>query len=519
MGWTTLNQRTAQAPDQSLTRFCPKLLRYEPAIQDCCDRFTTLKEVSNSAIEGCLRQTRTLIDASMFSPVKGGVCVLMLALGCWCSPALQDMPPSPPHVILITIDGLGANSLADPRSPLPTLRKLAAAGAVAEGLRVSNPTVTWANHTTLVTGVHPDKHGVLFNGLLIRQGPGQSVFMDTERDKIDLVAVPTLYDQLHAARYRTANINWPGTRKATTLDDNFPDVPNPIAHTNPRLRINLIRAGILASDNDAAFHAKGPAAADAAWTAAAGFLMRSRPPHFLLLHLLNPDAVQHRHGPQSPEAIAALAAADQHIAQLLMAINAAGLSNRTTIFITSDHGFAPVTKLISPNVILRKAGLFRPSPNRRAQVVAEGGTAFVYLTQPATRVEDRAKVIALLAHHEGIATIVSPEGFAALRLPDPARNPQMGDLLLVAKPGYAFDDEHFEDNSITVMKSPSGSHGYLATDPQMNGIFIASGVGIKKGMKLGVIENIDIAPTLAALFGQKLSNAEGKILQEILTNP
>ena len=50
---------------------------------------------------------------------------------------------------------------------MPTLRKLAAEGVVADGLRVSNPSVTCANHTTLVTGVHPEKHSVLFNGLLV----------------------------------------------------------------------------------------------------------------------------------------------------------------------------------------------------------------------------------------------------------------------------------------------------------------------------------------------------------------
>jgi hypothetical protein len=96
------------------------------------------------------------------------------------------------HVILITIDGLGAYYLSDPQASLPTLRKLAAEGASAEGLRVSNPSVTWPNHTTLVTGVHPEKHSVLFNGVLVRPGAGESVKIEGARDKSDLVAVPTL---------------------------------------------------------------------------------------------------------------------------------------------------------------------------------------------------------------------------------------------------------------------------------------------------------------------------------------
>jgi predicted AlkP superfamily pyrophosphatase or phosphodiesterase len=148
--------------------------------------------------------------------------------------------------------------------------------------------------------------------------------------------------------------------------------------------------------------------------------------------------------------------------------------------------------------------------------MSEGGTAFVYLTAPATREEDRAKVIELLREQEGIAEILKPDRFAALHLPDPARNPQMGDLILVAKEGYAFSNESYEDDSVTELTFPVGSHGYLASNPKMNGVFVAWGRGIKPGVKLGMVDNIDIAPTIAELLGQQFPEADGKILREIL---
>ena len=55
-------------------------------------------------------------------------------------------------VILISVDGLAGFYFDDPRADMPTLRKLADQGARAEGLVCSFPTVTWPNHTTLVTG-------------------------------------------------------------------------------------------------------------------------------------------------------------------------------------------------------------------------------------------------------------------------------------------------------------------------------------------------------------------------------
>jgi len=57
------------------------------------------------------------------------------------------------RVVVITIDGLAAFYLRDRQAPLPTLRRLAAEGAVAQALHVSNPATTWPNHTALVTGV------------------------------------------------------------------------------------------------------------------------------------------------------------------------------------------------------------------------------------------------------------------------------------------------------------------------------------------------------------------------------
>lgn len=428
---------------------------------------------------------------------------------------LSAHPATNEYVVLITIDGLAAFYLADPQAPLPTLRKLAAEGASAEALRVSNPATTWPNHTTLVTGVNPERHSVLFNGLLARNGPGEPVRIEGERDKSDLVAVPTIYDQLHRAGYRTAAINWPCTRGAATLDDNFPDTPDRIARTTPRFRAELVRAGILEDVEDARFLRKSTAAADQAWCGAALHLLQRRPPNLLLLHLLATDAIQHRYGPNSPAAYAALALADAQLSQVLQALESAGLRKRSTVFVASDHGFARPSKLINPNVIFRKAGMLRPGPRRHAQSVSQGGTAFVYLTEPASGKEDRAKVITLLRDVEGIQEIVEPSRFGALHLPDPASNPQMGDLLLVAKDGYAFSDEFIEDEVITPLPVSLGSHGYLASVPQMNGVFVAWGRRIKRGTRLGVVDNIDLAPTIAALLGESLPSADGKVLTEI----
>jgi predicted AlkP superfamily pyrophosphatase or phosphodiesterase len=75
---------------------------------------------------------------------------------------------SKPMVVVISLDAFGAESLKDPFMPAPTLRMLMAKGAYARSMRPVNPTITWPNHTAMVTGVDPSRSFVMANGLIIR---------------------------------------------------------------------------------------------------------------------------------------------------------------------------------------------------------------------------------------------------------------------------------------------------------------------------------------------------------------
>lgn len=434
-----------------------------------------------------------------------------------------DSAPGQRHVILITIDGFPASMLADPKTHIPNIRELAARGSVAKGMRVSNPSVTWPNHTTLVTGVRAEKHSVLYNGILTRQGPDVPVAVDPKRTKEDLVAVPTVYDFLHGKGFRTAAINWPSTRGAKTLDDDFPDVPDSIQHSTPRLRQELIEKRILHNDKDTDFRSLVAPARDEIWTAAAVHVINHRQPNLLLFHLLNIDGTHHRYGPQSPASYTALALADVHVGKILDALDAAGIRSNTTILLTADHGFATVTNVIYPNVLFRKTGRMEVGASNlvtkaRAQMISEGGTGMVYLNNPETRDADRKKVIELLRGAEGIAAVIEPRDYAQHGYPSPEKNPGMADLVLAAKDGYGFSAAATGELSVrrTGITDNAGYHGFLASNPKMNALFIASGRGIKKGAELGLVDCTDIAPTIAHLLGEKFENADGQILRELL---
>ena len=99
---------------------------------------------------------------------------MKLALAATLLAASLHVSAQPPAarrtVIVISLDGFPGFALDDPRLPVPTLRKLAAQGSMARRMTAVNPTVTWPNHTAIVTGVDASRHGLLVNGTLTLVG-------------------------------------------------------------------------------------------------------------------------------------------------------------------------------------------------------------------------------------------------------------------------------------------------------------------------------------------------------------
>src|SRR5215471_17869797 len=80
-----------------------------------------------------------------------------------------QVAPKDRMTIVISLDGFPAYELDDPALPIPTLRALIREG-VSGRMSTVNPTITWPNHTSMVTGVRPDEHGLLVNGSIVATG-------------------------------------------------------------------------------------------------------------------------------------------------------------------------------------------------------------------------------------------------------------------------------------------------------------------------------------------------------------
>src|ERR1700722_10501174 len=119
------------------------------------------------------------------------------------------------HVVLVSVDGLAATYLDDPKADLLTLREMRKKGASAEGMITTFPSVTWPSHTSLITGTRPSSHGVLANTTYDRRSRRPVVYIgDPELTKEQAIHVPTLYDAAHSAGLKTAAVIWPCTNGA-----------------------------------------------------------------------------------------------------------------------------------------------------------------------------------------------------------------------------------------------------------------------------------------------------------------
>jgi predicted AlkP superfamily pyrophosphatase or phosphodiesterase len=419
----------------------------------------------------------------------------------------QTLPPTSRTVIIVSLDGFPAYAFENPKTPVPVLRQLAAAGTQARRMTPINPTVTWPNHTAIITGADAAHNGMLVNGKILPTNSWPPMKIEPWVPKEQMVHVPTLYDAAHKAGLKTAQVDWVAIYQAPTIDFAFPEVPS----ADGTIEREMVSANLVSADTITHFRDQNIFRRDQIWTDAAIHILGAHHPNLLLLHLLSLDTTHHSYGPGSLAAEGAMAFLDSCVGRLINAVKELGITKSTTIFVVSDHGFKAVKTHLDANAVIAGAGL-----ENSAWALPEGGYALVYIRNHDKSIAGRLR--ARFAGMPGVQSALTPDSYASLMLPTPAQNDQMSDLYLTAAPGYAFANSRGGAVSTTVA-STQGAHGYPNSDPELDAIFIASGAGIQRGRSIERIANLDVAPTVAALLSVKLPEAQGHALAEALTAP
>jgi predicted AlkP superfamily pyrophosphatase or phosphodiesterase len=411
----------------------------------------------------------------------------------------------PRHVVMISIDGLKPESYvrADELGlKVPNLRRLMREGVWAEGVVGVLPTVTYPSHTTLITGVLPNVHGIPSNHYVDPLGTSAGAWYWYA----DEIRVPTLVSAAAARRLRTATVSWP-VSVGLGATYQVPEYMRPGSSHSSDLELlaALSTPGVF---EDAGAHRGRPFPPSSAWTDRervdlARFFIETYRPSLTLLHIFDTDGEEHERGPGSPEAYAAIERADGYVGEIRESLRKAGIESTTLIAIVSDHGFLPISTTISPNTLLARAGLIELGPDGkvrswRAYFHADGGSTALILRDPDDR-ETLDRVTKIVA--EKAADPAS--GIAAVL--DAARVRSFGGsapLVLDASPSFQFGNDASGDWSRPA--AYRGTHGYTPDRPDMYASLILAGPFERRG-SIGVVRMTQIAPTIAEYLGIRLA--------------
>jgi predicted AlkP superfamily pyrophosphatase or phosphodiesterase len=424
------------------------------------------------------------------------------------------------HVILISIDGFRPAVYLDPAREgvkIPNLLALKQAGSAAEGVVVTYPSMTYPSHTSIVTGVSPAKHGIVTNTILDPLNGSRLWFYEKSAMK-----AKAIWDVARMNGLKTAGVSWPVSVGATM------DVIYPESNQVPPDSTWLVRAR----------HDSTPGLVDAVVSDLGGFgerdnldaikrdrfaaaaavrIIRNDKPNLMVIHLMETDSAQHASGPGSPEARAAYERVDAHIGEIVAAVDAAGLRARTAIVVTGDHGFSRVHSLFQPNVVLRDAGLLKTDEkgNITSWEVVLHGMAIVARGKAAPALTDRVSAL-----FENLARTRYKDLFRVVSRKELDERGAYPGALLFIEPaeGYYLGDG-FDQNEFLVGTTRRGAHGFLPTEPRMFTGLILAGAGIRPGVPLPSVRQIDIAPTVARLLGFKIPDIDGVPLSGVIDSP
>ncbi|UAK24962.1 alkaline phosphatase family protein [Sphingomonas nostoxanthinifaciens] len=353
-----------------------------------------------------------------------------------------------PVTILVSIDGFRADYLA--RGLTPTLSALARSGASA-AMRPSFPSKTYPNHYTLVTGLRPDRNGIVGNKMEDAARPGETFTMEKSEDAFWWQEAEPIWTAAEKAGIRTATMFWPGS--------------------------NVENGGVRPHD----WWAYDKAIPEAQRVDAVLDWLR-RPaatrPRFVTLYFDTVDTAGHHHGPVSPEVDAALRAVDGQIARLRHGL--AELHQPANLVIVADHGMAAT----SPDrVVLLKT-------------IADPADMHVVDAGPVATIDP------LPAHEAALASALLrplPHATCYRKADLPARlryghNPRVAPFVCLADMGWLLLEKLPADGV------DLGSHGYDNAAPEMQALFVAAGPAFRHGVRLAPFDNVDVYALLRDLL-------------------
>lgn len=359
-------------------------------------------------------------------------------------------------ILLVSLDGFRADYISRPAAV--RLRQLAASGVRAERMIPAFPSKTFPNHYTIVTGLHPEHHGIIANTMFDATIGRKFTISDTAvtHDPRWWGGEP-LWITVERQGKKSASFFWVGSD--IKINGQLPTwyrtydgrVPN-------RTRVRTVLEWL-----------SQPAGTG---------------PSFVSTYFSDVDDAGHAFGPEAPQTDSAIARVDSLIGALADGITTLGLSGSVNLVVVSDHGMTPLAAdrviYLDDYVDLSRMTIVDLSPVS-SLVPAAGYEAEAYRR--------------LNGAHPRLQVYRKGELPARLHFNKHAR---ITPLVTIAAEGWTLTTRA----AVARLGPPrGGAHGFDNLLPSMGALFVATGPDFRTGAVVPPFQNIHVYSLLAKLLG------------------
>lgn len=319
----------------------------------------------------------------------------------------------------------------------------------------SFPSVTFPNHFTLVTGLHPESHGVVGNTFWDPDLQADFYYTDPERSlQPKWWNAEPIWVTAEKQGARAAIHMWPGSEAHIgPLEPTFVDKFNGSEKLSRKVDRVLEFLDMPGDDDDDVYAPNG-----------------GKRPQLIATYVPNVDSDGHKYGPNSTEIRGTIANADDMLKSLFQGLSIRNLTDIVDVVVVSDHGMATTSTdrliqlddLVDPGLIERIDGW--PLQGLRPKKDEDIPKIYKDLIKNSKPYQDSVEIY---------TRETMPERYHF------SNNDRIAPIWVIPKTGWAIVEK--KDFNVQEAKKkgavyhPRGLHGYDHEHPLMRSIFVARG--------------------------------------------
>lgn len=342
------------------------------------------------------------------------------------------------YVVVLSMDGFRSDYVD--RAYTPTLDALASVG-VKSAFRPSFPSLTFPNHYSMATGLHPDHHGLIHNS-----------FYAPDLDSVYRKGNPTpefyggepIWNTAETQGIKTAVLYWVGSEYK--IQNKQPSIWKPY-------------------DKTVSFSSRADTVLS--WLR----LPEKERPQLIMWYTEQPDAIGHALTPDSEATLSKVEELDRSLAQFFTKARELPFFDQIDFIVLSDHGMATCF----PD---QYVNLMDYLPRDSFQYVFDGAPTLLYPNP--SYCETAYKLLQTIPNVQVWRKEDIPEIYIY------GKNKRIAELVVLPDIGTYLE---FREKRTQYLQ---GAHGYDNFSKEMEAIFYAAGPSFKKHIQLPSMENVNL---------------------------